>query len=128
MFRHVNNVHQQEYLDVGKTDYYHRVLQFDALIHNPTLMIVSTKSDFIEQVRYEDDTVVRTRVERVGTKSITIRQQIVCVGTDIGAGAGANDEKICTESESTLVCFDLRTQQTLEVPAGWRERIGDIGE
>ncbi len=111
MFRHVNNVHQQAYLDLGKTDYYHSVLSLDALVHNPTLMIVSTKTDFAGQVRYEDDVTVRTWVERVGTKSITLRQQIM------------SGEAVCTESESILVCFDLRTQQTIEVPAAWRERI-----
>ena len=115
MFRHVNNVHQQAYLDLGKTDYYHSVLGLDALVHNPTLVIVSVKTDFVGQVRYEDDITVRTWVERVGTKSITLRQQTVC-GADT----------VCTESESVLVCFDLRTQQTLEIPAAWRERISTM--
>ncbi len=118
MFRHVNNIHQQAYLDLGKTDYYHKVLQLDALIHNPTLVIVSAKTDFIGQVRYEDEIVVRSRVERVGTKSITLRQQIVAL-------TGDGVETVCTENESTLVCFDLRTQQTLPLPAAWREAIGD---
>ncbi len=113
MFRHVNNIHQQAYLDLGKTDYYHNVLQLDALIHNPTLVIVSAKTDFLGQVRYEDDIVVRSWVERVGGKSITLRQQIVCSG------------EVRTENESTLVCFDLKTQQTLPLPTPWRERIGD---
>ena len=120
MFRHVNNVHQQQYLDLGKTDYYRSVLALDALIHNPTLVIVSAKTDFTDQVRYEDDIVVRTWVERVGSKSITLRQQIVRLGT---GGVRAATETVCTDSESVLVCFDLATQQTLELPAEWRERI-----
>ena len=115
MFRHVNNVHQQAYLDLGKTDYYHSVLQLDALIHNPTLVIASSRTDFVGQVRYEDDIVVRTWVERVGGKSITLRQQIV--------GSGGT---VCTENESVLVCFDLHTQQTLELPEPWRERISGL--
>ena len=119
MFRHVNNVHQQAYLDLGKTDYYHSVLELDALIHNPTLVIVSSKTDFTGQVRYEDDIVVRSWVERVGTKSITLRQQIVCGGSGGEGGPG----EVRTENESVLVCFDLRTQQTLEIPAAWRDRI-----
>ncbi len=118
MFRHVNNIHQQAYLDLGKTDYYHNVLQLDALIHNPTLVIVSAKTDFLCQVRYEDEIVVRSWVERIGTKSITLRQQIVALTAD-------GTETVCTENESTLVCFDLKTQQTLPLPTPWRERIGD---
>ena len=130
MFRHVNNIHQQQYLDLGKTDYYHSVLQLDALIHNPTLMIVSVKTDFATQVRYQDDVVVRTWVERVGTKSITLRQQIVTRPdtNPVMALPGAMEtdgweSRVCTESESVLVCFDLHAQTALEVPAAWRERI-----
>ncbi len=121
MFRHVNNIHQQQYLDLGKTDYYNGVLGLDALIHDPTLVIVSVKTDFAGQVRYEDDILVRTWVERVGTKSITLRQQIVCDEPGAGDAAGA----VRTESESVLVCFDVATQSAIEVPAAWRERIED---
>ncbi|MDR2883046.1 MAG: acyl-CoA thioesterase [Alistipes sp.] len=115
MFRHVNNIHQQAYLDLGKTDYYRRVLALDALIHNPTLVIVSASTEFIGQVRYEDEITVRSWVERAGGKSITLRQQIVC--SDRGGGA------VKTESESVLVCFDLHTQQTRELPDAWRAAI-----
>jgi acyl-CoA thioester hydrolase len=88
------------------------VLALDAIIHNPTLVIVSTRTDFVGQVRYEDEITVRSWVERLGEKSITLRQQIV-------GGMGV----VCTESESVLVCFDLASQTTLEIPAAWRERI-----
>ncbi len=118
MFRHVNNVHQQAYLDLGKTDYYRTVLELDALVQNPTLVIVSARTDFLGQVRYEDDITVRTWVERVGSKSITLRQQIVC-----GEGGEDGRGEVRTDSQSVLVCFDLPTQQTVEVPAAWRARI-----
>ncbi len=70
-------------------------------------------------MRYEDEVTVRTWIERVGTKSITLRQQIVCVGP----GSGDAPETVCTSSESVLVCFNLATQSAIEVPAAWRERI-----
>jgi acyl-CoA thioester hydrolase len=136
MFRHVNNIHQQQYLDLGKTDYYRRVLELDALLHDPTLVIVSVKTDFVGQVRYEDEIMVRTWVERVGSKSITLRQQIVCMGAggvsssgETGAGAKTDagsesvPETVLTESESVLVAFDLSTQSTVEVSTLWRNRI-----
>lgn len=129
IFGHVNNVHQQEYLDVGKTDYYRSVLELDALADAPTLMIVSVKTDFSGQVRFEDEVSVRTWVESVGTKSITLGQQIVIrrVSADSSglscASVPAATEKICTESRSVLVCFDRGSQQTLAVPDEWRARI-----
>jgi acyl-CoA thioester hydrolase len=120
MFRHVNNIHQQAYLDLGKTDYYRTVLSLDALVDSPTLVIASVKSDFIDQVRYGADVVVRSWVERIGTKSITLRQQIVT-----RENAPAPAETICTESESVLVCFDMAAQAAVEIPAAWREGIED---
>jgi acyl-CoA thioester hydrolase len=116
MFRHVNNIHQQAYLDLGKTDFYRDVLSLDSLMRNPTLVIVSIKTDFVSQVRYEDDITVRTWVERLGEKSITLRQQIV-------AGAACR-ERVCTESESVLACFDIGAQTSVPIPPAWRERIG----
>ncbi len=114
IFRHVNNVHQQEYLDLGKEDYYHRVLGLEALTDSPTLVIVAIKNDFAEQIRYDNYVFVRTWVERIGTKSVTLRQQIVVRG---------EKEVICTESETVMVAFDRNTQQTLEFPGEWREKI-----
>ncbi len=131
IFRHVNNVHQQEYFDLGKTDYYRRVLGLEAETANPTLMIVSVKTDFVRQVRFEDEVQVRTWVERIGGKSITIRQQIVCTG-DTEESKGDEPHRVsspsisaavCSECTSVLVAFDRHAQTTLEVPSGWRERI-----
>ncbi|MDR2913171.1 MAG: acyl-CoA thioesterase [Alistipes sp.] len=115
VFGHVNNIHQQAYLDLGKTDFYRRVLGLDALADNPTLVIVSVRTDFLEQVRRGDVVVVRTWVERVGTKSVTLGQRIVV--------RRAEAEVVCTESESVLVCFDLRAQQSVEVPDRFRELL-----
>jgi YbgC/YbaW family acyl-CoA thioester hydrolase len=142
IFRHVNNISQMAYLDLGKTDYYRRVLGFDVQElgeRRPTLVIVATRSDFLGQVRYEDETVVRTWVERVGTKSITLRQQIVRIGGGGGVAAKAAApaaetvcigsrqvaETICTESETTVACFDPATQRAVELPAAWRITIGE---
>ncbi|MDR2890334.1 MAG: acyl-CoA thioesterase [Alistipes sp.] len=144
MFRHVNNVRQTEYLDLGKMDYYRRVVGLDSLAASPTLVIVSTRHDFVDQLRYEDRVVVRTWVDRVGTKSITLRQQIVALRPNTGAAdvavasvaSGASNaegdgnskgsglrEVVCTEGEAVLAVFDLTSQQSLEVPAEWRDRI-----
>jgi YbgC/YbaW family acyl-CoA thioester hydrolase len=116
VFGHVNNINQQAYLDLGKTDYYNQVIGFDVFTDRLALMIVSVKSDFVEQIRYADETVVKTWVERIGTKSVTIRQQIITL-----AGDGA--ATLCTESETVLVAFDRKEQRTVEIPDGWRNRI-----
>jgi acyl-CoA thioester hydrolase len=116
VFGHVNNNCQQAYLDLGKTDYCAEVLGINTFTDSLALMVVSTKADFVAQVRYEQPARVKTWVERIGTKSITLRQQIVTRAAD-------DTDTVCTESETVLVAFDRTTQQTFEIPADWRNRI-----
>lgn len=117
VFRHVNNVRQQEYLDLGKTDYYAQVIASDVFADRVALMVVLVKSDFLAQVRYEQETYVKTSVRKIGTKSITLHQQIVTRAAD-------GSETVCTDSESVLVAFDRRDQISVEIPQAWREKIG----
>lgn len=119
VFRHVNNINQQAYLDQGKTDYYEQVIGFNVFADRVALMIVSVKTDFAAQIRYEDETFVKTWVERIGTKSVTIRQQIVTRRAD-----GA--ETLCTEGETVLVAFDRKDQVAVEIPQEWWKRIAQV--
>ncbi len=116
VFGHVNNIHQQEYFDLGKTDYYNQVIGFDVHFDRVALMIVAVKNDFLGQIRNDDDVYVKTWVKAVGTKSVTIAQQIVCRLAD-------GTEEVRTEGETVLVTFDRKEQRTVEVPQPWRARI-----
>ena len=111
---HVNNARQMEYLDIGKADYSHRVMMHSAQVENITPIVAAVKVDFLAQLLYRDDVLVRTWVERIGTKSITMRQQIV---------VRTASEKICTEAETVMVAYNRTTGQTVEFPQPWRERI-----
>ena len=80
-FRHVNNVAQQSYFDVGKTDFYARVLGEEVLLGDLRVVTVSTSTSYMGQVRMHDDVRVTTTCERIGTKSLTLFQQLL-----VGAG------------------------------------------
>ena len=111
-FRHVNNVAQQMYFDVGKTDYYNKVLGGDVLMSGRLRIVtVSTRTDYLAQIRMYDDVRVTTRCERVGNKSMTLLQQLF---------AG---DRLCSESRSVLVAFDFEAQEGVAVPAAWREAL-----
>ncbi len=114
-FCHVNNVAQQMYFDLGKTDYYHRLLS-DAVLVGDGVRIVtaSTATSYLGQIRFEDEVTVRTTCERVGTKSLTLLQQL-CVG-----------DEVRTESRSVMVAFDFTLQQSVPVPAAWLPQL--LGE
>lgn len=113
-FRHVNNVAQQTYFDVGKTDFYDKVLGAEVLTGDLRIVVVSTATSFLGQVRMRDDVRVTTRCEKVGNKSMTLFQQLLV------------DGEVRTESRSVLVAFDFVRQVGIPVPDAWRRRL--LGE
>ena len=76
MLGHVNNVNQQHYFDLGKSDFFRRVLGMKPVWKSEGLIMVSTRTDYRGQIRMEDPIVVTTCVDRIGHKSFTLRQQI----------------------------------------------------
>lgn len=117
IFRHVNNVAQQMYFDVGKTDYYRTVFGHDILYDNLRIVTVATSTSYISQIRHDDDICVTTRTERIGNKSMVLFQQIIRRESD-------GSRTVCSESRSTMVAFDFGAQQGVRVPDAWRELIG----
>ena len=101
MLGHVNNVNQQHYFDLGKSDFFRRVLGLKPV----------WKSE--GQIRMEDPIVVTTCVDRIGHKSFTLRQQIVDTRT----------REVRTECATVLVAFDFERQESIEIPAPWREKL-----
>ena len=107
-FMHVNNIWQQSYFDVGKTDFYTKVLGITGVFDKLRIITASTHTDYYGQVRLADDIVVVTDVSRLGNKSMTLHQRIMC------------GERCLTESSSVMVAFDFETQQTVTMPDEWR--------
>ena len=110
-FMHVNNIWQQSYFDMGKTDFYTKVLGITGVFDKLRIITASTHTDYYGQVRLTDDIVVITDVSRLGNKSMTLHQRIMC------------GEKCLTESSSVMVAFDFETQQTVSMPDEWRRKL-----
>lgn len=110
-FQHVNNVAQQSYFDVGKVDYYERILGAEVLLGDLRIVTVSTSTSYMGQVRMHDDVRVTTTCERIGTKSLTLFQQLLVGG------------EVRSESRSVMVVFDFPRQRSEAVSDLWRERL-----
>lgn len=110
-FRHVNNIAQQAYFDAGKTDYFGQVIGEEVLMGDLRLLTASTATSYLGQVRMPDPVRVATVCEKIGNKSLTLRQQLL-VGGEVRA-----------ESRSVMVAFDFVRQESLPVPDAWRTRM-----
>lgn len=107
-FQHVNNVSQQTYFDVGKVDYYNQVLGEEVLLGRLRIITAATSTSYLGQIRFTDTVRVTTTCEKVGTKSITLFQQLL-VG-----------DEVRSESRSVMVAFDFEEQEAVAVPEAWR--------
>ncbi|MBQ2784853.1 MAG: acyl-CoA thioesterase [Alistipes sp.] len=112
-FMHVNNIWQQSYFDMGKTDFYTKVLGITGVFDKLRIITASTHTDYRGQVHLMDDIVVRTDVSRIGNKSMTLHQCIML------------GEKVLTESSSVMVAFDFETQETVPMPEEWRVKLSE---
>lgn len=110
-FMHVNNIWQQSYFDMGKTEFYQRVLGITGVFDKLRIITASTHTDYLGQVRLQDDIEVVTSVSRVGTKSMTLNQRIM------------SGDRCLTESTSVMVAFDFELQQTVPLPDEWRWKL-----
>lgn len=113
ILQHVNNVVLQEYYDLGKSDYFKEVLKLPIVWNERGFIAAATNSSYIAEVKINDDIVVTTRVSKIGTKSITIYQEIIA----------RNCGMVKSTSTSVLVAFDIVNHVSIEIPEHWREDI-----
>lgn len=110
-FGHVNNVAQQSYFDLGKTELFGELWQQSGELEMIPAVTVSVQTDFFKQLFWGDRLEVNSEVESLGNKSITLIQQIVRQG------------EVCSRSRTVLVCFDKQAQQSVSVPDAWRKIV-----
>jgi len=110
---HVNNVNLQHYFDLGKTDYYVQVFPTAIDWHKQAFIQKATNTVYEAQTRMGEPIVVRTKVEKIGTTSFSMYQEIVNLETS----------ELKSYSRSTLVMFDFERQEKIPVPDAWREVI-----
>lgn len=107
---HVNNIHLQEYFDLGKMELYHRILGERIDWRGINLVLVSIKTDMMRQTRLGDDLCVESWVEKIGNKSMSVGQRLINKADGV-----AN-----AECHTVVVCFDFATQSAVPFPDEWR--------
>ncbi len=113
MLGHVNNVVLQQYYDLGKVDYFRNVLNLPALWNEEAFIAAATSTNYFEEVRVDDVVYVTTKIIKLGTKSITLLQEIIDCAT----------QRVKGQSESVLVAFDLRKRESFIIHDHLREKI-----
>lgn len=106
MFGHVNNAAFATYAELGRLRF------LGSLGHPPGgLILARIAIDFRAQLRYGGDAVLETRVERVGTTSLTLAQRLVA------------DDVVACDVASVVVFFDYAAGRPVPVPERLRPEL-----
>lgn len=119
---HVNNNAYFAYYDLGKEEYLRDALKTDYRGTGIVPVIANINADFIMPIFYGDDIVIETRVAHIGRKSFTLVQRAV-----------NQEQHVVCRCQTVMVCFDLTTQQSVELPDIYRQAFeqyerGEKGE
>lgn len=113
MLGHVNNAVQLTYFDYGKIEYMNAV-KFNFPEENGDFIVnVNVNVDFLEQVFFDDELEVWTKIFKIGHKSLKMIQVL----TDTKTG------HIKTVGRTVMCGFNLKEQKSIEIRDEWKEKV-----
>lgn len=112
-YGHVNNNSYFAYYDLGKEEYLRSVLRTDYRNAEVVPVIAHIEADFISPIFYGDEIAVQTRTAHIGQKSFTLEQRAINQKTG----------QVVCQCRTVMVCFNLRTQESAEMPEAYRQAI-----
>lgn len=109
---HVNNAVIMEFFDLGKSEY------FTAVGLPPeegdfTVMVVHVEVDFLSQIRFHDHVHVVTHVDHFGTKSLSVKQQVV----------NSDNGTVCATCRTVMAGYCRSTRSSAVIPNTIKEAI-----
>lgn len=104
---HINNVFVPVWFEAGRREIF-RILTPDLSFEGWRATLVNMNVDYLDQIYLHDDVQVRTWVDRIGTKSFKLYEEIW------------QGERHCASGTATYVYFNIETQQSEPVPEDCR--------
>lgn len=112
-FGHVNNTAYFSLYDLGKVEYMHAVLGGGFEQADVVPVVANINADFIRPIFYGDPIEIETATVHLGHKSFRLFQR--AVNTETG--------DVMCQCSTTMVCFSLTAQESVDIPASLREAI-----
>ena len=112
---HVNNAKHLTYFEQGRVAYMIELGLFtkDQSFMEIGVILADVHLTYLEPIYFGQNIKVGVRVARLGNKSMTWEQNIV----------DADTGKELSKGEVVIVTYDYKTEKTISVPQGWREKF-----
>jgi acyl-CoA thioester hydrolase len=109
---HVNNAVFMTYMETARLNYFRSL----GLGDNPLegMILARAEVDFRSPIELGEQVEVGVRTGRIGTKSFDLHQKIRA------------DGRLAAEGKFVLVAYDYTTNQSQEIPEGWRDVLAGV--
>lgn len=107
---HINNVFVPIWFEAGRREIF-RILMPDLSFSNWRAILVNFNVDFLDQIYFQEDAVVRTWIDRIGTKSFVIYEEIW------------QGERHCAKGTATYVFYCFDADRSEPVPPDCRRAL-----
>lgn len=112
---HVNNSFQAQYYDLGRINYFERVMGEQLSWSDITVVIVNTETNFFIPIMQGEKIYVETKLVRFGNKSMITHQRLI---DDKGVVKGT--------CKTVLAGFDKRTNSSAQIDENFKRRFLDF--
>ncbi|PKP36123.1 MAG: hypothetical protein CVT98_09025 [Bacteroidetes bacterium HGW-Bacteroidetes-15] len=113
---HTTNSVYQQYFDLGRLQYFNDVLKEQMDFQEEGLILASISVNYFNPINLYDKIEVRTKIVRLGNKSLEMHQIVFNLSTNVTAA----------ESKGIMVGFSGKDNKTIPVPERWRNRIAEF--
>jgi acyl-CoA thioester hydrolase len=110
---HINNNIYFSYFDLGKVSYFEDIKASRVSWTDGIVVVAHLETDFLSPIYYKEPVAVDTKTLKIGTKSITLLQQLRNVKT----------QEVKCRCSSIIVCYDAKLQTATDIPPVWKEAI-----
>ncbi len=114
-FGHVNNAKYLTYFEQARMAYFRDIVGYDYDWSKVGTILAKTIVDFIEPIHLRDQIFIYTRCSRLGSKSFDLQYKIIKIENE--------KEVLVSDASTILVAFDYELNQSIEIPAAWRDLI-----
>lgn len=113
MLGHLNNNVYMSFMDLGKAEYFTRVMKGTVDWSNPGVVVVNVNCDYLAPVVPGEELELYTTVTKIGERSMTLDQRIINVATG---------EVKCV-ARTVMAGFDMASSTSKAIPTEWVEAL-----
>ena len=111
---HVNNSIYLVYFEMARIHYFNHMVGPNWDWREQGVVLVKNEVEYIQPLYLHDQPEIKLFLKHIGNKSFTLAYQLFV------------KDKLCTTGSSTLVGFNSKTQQTIEIPERMKAALSQL--